>query len=45
VVLALRALQHIADQATGIAQEVIYIVTGETVKHHLDEFRPAKEDE
>ncbi len=45
VVLALHALQRIAKQASNIAEEVIYIVTGNIVKHHLDEFRPPADDE
>ena len=43
-VLALHALERIGEQAANIAEEVIFIVTGNVVKHHLDEFRP-KHDE
>ncbi|OPX22400.1 MAG: phosphate transport system regulatory protein PhoU [Planctomycetales bacterium 4484_113] len=35
-----RHLERIADHATNIAEDVIYSVNGEIVRHRLDEFAP-----
>ena len=32
-------LERIADAATDIAQEVIYMLEGKMVRHHIDEWR------
>lgn len=33
-------LERIADSATNIAEDVIYLCSGEIVRHHADEFNP-----
>jgi phosphate transport system protein len=40
-----RALERIADQATNIAEEVIYMLEGKMVRHHIDEYRQQHEIE
>src|SRR6185295_16165292 len=34
-----RYLERIADYASNIAEDVIYLVEGQIVRHHTDEFR------
>jgi phosphate transport system protein len=33
-------LERIADQATNIAEDVVYLCTGEIIRHHATEFNP-----
>ena len=33
-------LERIADQATNIAEDVVYLCTGEIIRHHADKFNP-----
>lgn len=35
-----KALERIADQATNIAEDVVYLCTGEIIRHHAAEFNP-----
>jgi phosphate transport system protein len=37
-----RHLERIADHATNIAEDVIYMVRGKTIKHHVEEGREAQ---
>jgi phosphate transport system protein len=39
LLLVARHLERIADHATNIAEDVIYIVRGKTIKHYLDRTR------
>jgi phosphate transport system protein len=36
-IIASRHLERIADQATNIAESVIFIVQGVNIKHHCEE--------
>ena len=39
LILISRHLERIADHATNIAEDVIYIVSGKIIKHHIEEIR------
>ena len=41
LILIGRHLERVADHATNLAEDVIYLVQGRTIKHHLEEKRPA----
>ena len=41
LILVSRHLERIADHATNIAEDVIYLVEGQTIKHHAHDLRPA----
>ena len=40
LILIGRNLERVADHATNLAEDVIYLVQGRTIKHHIDETRP-----
>jgi phosphate transport system protein len=42
LILVGRHLERIADHSTNIAEDVIYMVRGRTIKHHVDEGREPK---
>ena len=39
LILIGRHLERIADQATNIGEDVIFLVLGKTIKHHIEEIR------
>jgi len=39
LILIGRHLERIADHATNIGEDVIYLVLGKTIKHHIEEIR------
>ena len=39
LLLVARHLERIADHATNIGEDVIYLVIGKTIKHHIEEIR------
>jgi len=39
LILIGRHLERIADHATNIGEDVIYLVVGKTIKHHIEEIR------
>jgi phosphate transport system protein len=39
LILIGRHLERIADHSTNIAEDVIYLVLGKTIKHHIEEIR------
>ncbi len=41
---ALRNLERIADHATNIAEDVIYMVEGKIVRHHVAEFKRTRQE-
>lgn len=45
LILVGRHLERIADHATNIAEDVIYLVLGKTIKHHIEEKQRREETE
>ena len=43
LILIGRHLERIADHATNIGEDVIYLVLGKTIKHHIEEIRRENE--
>jgi phosphate transport system protein len=41
LLLIARHLERICDHATNIAEDIIYMVAGETIKHHHEEIEPS----
>jgi len=45
VAFAASDLEHIADQAVSIAQEVIFLLEGKMLRHHLAEYQRIRREE
>ena len=39
LILVSRNLERMADHATNVGEDVIYLVKGKTIKHHIDRKR------
>lgn len=42
LLLVSRNLERVADLATNVAEEVVFLVEGRTIKHHVEERQPAR---
>ena len=40
IVSAARHLERIADHATNVAEDVIYMIDGKIIRHHIEEYDP-----
>jgi phosphate transport system protein len=40
LLLVSRNLERVADLATNIAEDVVFLVEGKTIKHHAEDGRP-----